>query len=65
LTFTFSKSINFFTCYGGGPDALPDELGIIVDATKEFMRMHGATFPDVWSYLERSGKASLQPQYSH
>jgi DNA polymerase I-like protein with 3'-5' exonuclease and polymerase domains len=51
-----TKSINFLLCYGGGPDALADDLGITVDAAKELMRQHEAAFPDVWSYLERSGK---------
>jgi DNA polymerase I-like protein with 3'-5' exonuclease and polymerase domains len=51
-----TKSINFLLCYGGGPDALADELGITVDAAKELMRQHEAAFPDVWGYLERSGK---------
>ena len=35
---------------------LADELGITVDAAKELMRLHEAAFPDVWGYLERSGK---------
>jgi DNA polymerase I-like protein with 3'-5' exonuclease and polymerase domains len=51
-----TKSINFLLCYGGGPDALADELGITVDAAKELMRLHEAAFPDVWGYLERSGR---------
>ena len=51
-----TKSINFLLCYGGGPDALADELGITVDAAKELMRQHEAAFPDVWGYLARSGK---------
>jgi len=51
-----TKSINFLLCYGGGPDALADELGITVDTAKELMRQHEAAFADVWGYLERSGK---------
>jgi DNA polymerase I-like protein with 3'-5' exonuclease and polymerase domains len=51
-----TKSINFLLCYGGGPDALADELGITVDAAKELMRLHEAAFSDVWGYLEDSGK---------
>jgi DNA polymerase I-like protein with 3'-5' exonuclease and polymerase domains len=51
-----TKSINFMLCYGGGPDALADELGITVDAAKELMHQHEAAFPDVWGYLDRSGK---------
>jgi DNA polymerase I-like protein with 3'-5' exonuclease and polymerase domains len=51
-----TKSINFLLCYGGGPDALADELGITVYAAKELMHQHEAAFPDVWGYLDRSGK---------
>jgi len=51
-----TKSINFLLCYGGGPAALADDLGITVDAAKELMRQHEVAFPDVWSYLENSGK---------
>jgi DNA polymerase I-like protein with 3'-5' exonuclease and polymerase domains len=55
-----TKSINFLLCYGGGPAALADDLGITVDAAKELMRQHEAAFPDVWSYLERSGKLAKE-----
>ena len=55
-----TKSINFLLCYGGGPAALADELGITVDAAKELMRQHEAAFPDVWGYLERSGKLAKE-----
>ena len=51
-----TKAINFLLCYGGGPDALADELGITVDAAKELMRQHEKAFPDVWGYLNRSGE---------
>lgn len=51
-----TKSINFLLCYGGGPDALADDLGITVDAAKKLMRQHEAAFPDVWGYLKRSGE---------
>ena len=50
-----TKAINFLLCYGGGPDALADQLGITVDAAKELMRKHEAKFPDVWKYLKLSG----------
>jgi DNA polymerase I-like protein with 3'-5' exonuclease and polymerase domains len=50
-----TKAINFLLCYGGGPDALADELDITVDAAKELMAKHEAAFPDVWGYLKRSG----------
>ena len=50
-----TKAINFLLCYGGGPDALADELDITVDAAKELMAKHEAAFPDVWGYLKKSG----------
>jgi DNA polymerase I-like protein with 3'-5' exonuclease and polymerase domains len=51
-----TKSINFLLCYGGGPAAIADELGITTDAAKELMRKHEAAFPDVWGFLDRLGK---------
>jgi DNA polymerase I-like protein with 3'-5' exonuclease and polymerase domains len=50
-----TKAINFLLCYGGGPDALADQLDISVDAAKELMKLHEEKFPDVWGYLRRSG----------
>jgi DNA polymerase I-like protein with 3'-5' exonuclease and polymerase domains len=51
-----TKAINFLLCYGGGPDALADELGISVDTAKELMRQHEKAFPEVWDYLRESGE---------
>jgi DNA polymerase I-like protein with 3'-5' exonuclease and polymerase domains len=51
-----TKAINFLLCYGGGPNALADELGISVDAAKELMKKHEEKFPDVWKYLRDSGE---------
>ncbi len=51
-----TKAINFLLCYGGGPDALADELGITVDAAKDLMRQHEKAFPIVWGYLKDSGE---------
>jgi DNA polymerase I-like protein with 3'-5' exonuclease and polymerase domains len=50
-----TKAINFMLCYGGGPDALADELDITVDAAKDLMRQHEKKFPIVWAYLKESG----------
>jgi len=50
-----TKAVNFLLCYGGGPDALADDLGITVDAAKELMKKHEAAFPDVWGFLRRAG----------
>jgi DNA polymerase I-like protein with 3'-5' exonuclease and polymerase domains len=51
-----TKAINFLLCYGGGPDALADELDITVDQAKELMQKHEKAFPDVWKYLRDSGE---------
>lgn len=51
-----TKAINFLLCYGGGPDALADELGITADAAKELMRQHEKAFPFVWKFLKESGE---------
>jgi DNA polymerase I-like protein with 3'-5' exonuclease and polymerase domains len=53
-----TKATNFLLCYGGGPDALADELGVTVDAAKELMELHESKFPDVWGFLYRSGEAA-------
>jgi DNA polymerase I-like protein with 3'-5' exonuclease and polymerase domains len=55
-----TKSINFLLCYGGGPDALADELGITVEAAKKLMQQHERAFPDVWGYLKDSGERAKQ-----
>lgn len=55
-----TKAINFLLCYGGGPDALADELGITVDAAKDLMKLHESKFPDVWGYLRRSGELAKE-----
>jgi DNA polymerase I-like protein with 3'-5' exonuclease and polymerase domains len=51
-----TKAINFLLCYGGGPDALADELGITKEEAKRLMKQHEAAFPDVWRYLRESGE---------
>lgn len=55
-----TKAINFLLCYGGGPDALADQLGITTDEAKELMKKHEAKFPDVWKYLRDSGDRAQQ-----
>ena len=57
-----TKAINFLLCYGGGPAALADDLGITEDAAKELMLKHEKAFPDVWKYLRNSG---LRAQETH
>ena len=59
-----TKAINFLLCYGGGPDALADELDITVDAAKELMKQHEAAFPDVWNFLYRSGEDAKRDKES-
>lgn len=51
-----TKATNFLLCYGGGPDALADEIGTTVDKAKELMKLHESKFPDVWGYLRQSGE---------
>lgn len=51
-----NKATNFLLAYGGGPNALADEIGVTVDAAKELMRLHESKFPDIWGYLKRSGE---------
>jgi DNA polymerase I-like protein with 3'-5' exonuclease and polymerase domains len=51
-----TKAINFLLCYGGGPAALADDLGITPERAKELMVQHEKAFPEVWAYLKRSGE---------
>jgi len=51
-----TKATNFLLCYGGGPDALADAIGVTLDEAKELMKLHESKFPDVWSFLRRSGE---------
>jgi DNA polymerase I-like protein with 3'-5' exonuclease and polymerase domains len=51
-----TKATNFLLAYGGGPNALADAIGVTVEVAKELMQLHESRFPDIWSYLERSGK---------
>jgi DNA polymerase I-like protein with 3'-5' exonuclease and polymerase domains len=54
-----NKSTNFLLCYGGGPSALADALGINLDDAKALYRLHESKFPDIWGYLKRSGKEAM------
>lgn len=54
-----NKSTNFLLCYGGGPSALADALGISLDDAKDLYRLHESKFPDIWGYLKRSGKEAM------
>jgi DNA polymerase I-like protein with 3'-5' exonuclease and polymerase domains len=55
-----AKALNFGLCYGSGPDALADALGITKDAAKELMELHEEKFPDIWSFLRRTGELAKQ-----
>jgi DNA polymerase I-like protein with 3'-5' exonuclease and polymerase domains len=55
-----TKSTNFLLCYGGGPDALADALGVSLEAAKELMQLHESKFPDIWGYLRRSGERAKE-----
>lgn len=51
-----NKATNFLLCYGGGPSALADALGITIDAAKILYKLHESKFPDIWGYLKWSGE---------
>jgi len=57
-----TKAINFMLCYGGGPDALADELDITKDDAIKLMKKHELAFPDVWQYLKESGERAQKLQ---
>jgi DNA polymerase I-like protein with 3'-5' exonuclease and polymerase domains len=51
-----NKSTNFLLCYGGGPSALADALGIAKGDAEDLYHLHESKFPDIWGYLKRSGQ---------
>lgn len=55
-----TKATNFLLAYGGGPSALADAIGKTLDEAKELMKLHEDKFPDIWSYLRRSGVLAKQ-----
>jgi DNA polymerase I-like protein with 3'-5' exonuclease and polymerase domains len=56
----YAKALNFGLCYGSGPDALADALGITKDAAKELMELHEEKFPDIWMFLRRTGEQAKE-----
>jgi len=55
-----NKATNFLLCYGGGPPALADALGVSLDEAKELYKLHESKFPDIWGYLKRSGELAKE-----
>lgn len=51
-----TKATNFLLCYGGGPSALADALGISLDDAKVLYKLHESKFSDIWGYLKWSGE---------
>jgi DNA polymerase I-like protein with 3'-5' exonuclease and polymerase domains len=51
-----TKAVNFLLAYGGGPQKLSQSIGVSLDEAKELMELHRQKFPDIWKYLEESGK---------
>ena len=50
-----NKATNFLLCYGGGPPALADALGVSLDEAYALYKLHEQKFPDIWGYLKLSG----------
>jgi DNA polymerase I-like protein with 3'-5' exonuclease and polymerase domains len=55
-----TKATNFLLCYGGGPKALADEIKKSEEVARGIMAIHRQKFPDVWAFLDRSGKLAVQ-----
>lgn len=53
-----NKSTNFLLAYGGTAHTLSERIGVTFDEAVELMALHEAKFPDIWAYLEASGKAA-------
>jgi DNA polymerase I-like protein with 3'-5' exonuclease and polymerase domains len=59
-----NKATNFLLAYGGGPAALGEAIGKTEVEAKELMRKHEAANPEVWAYLENSGKQAVKEMES-
>lgn len=55
-----TKAINFFLAYGGVATTLAERIGVTVEEAEEIMANHEAKFPEVWAYLEESGKQAVK-----
>lgn len=49
----YAKTINFGLMYGMGPFRLSHELGITMDAAKEFIEQYFAAYPEIRVYMDR------------
>jgi DNA polymerase-1 len=57
------KATNFKVAYGGAD--LSDDLGITKQESDDILRSHRTAFPDLWKYLEASGKYAEQNLCAH
>ncbi len=51
-----TKSINFLLAYGGGPSTLAKRIKKKMEKAQELMALHSSKFPQIWAYLDKSGK---------
>lgn len=51
-----NKSTNFLLAYGGTDFTLAQRIGVSRDEARELMHLHEQKNPEVWAYLDRSGK---------
>lgn len=51
-----AKAPNFLLAYGGGPLALAPKIGKTVKEAKVIMSLHERNNPNIWAYLDQSGK---------
>jgi DNA polymerase I-like protein with 3'-5' exonuclease and polymerase domains len=51
-----NKSTNFLLAYGGTYHTLAERLGVTQEEAQKLMALHEQKNPDVWAYLDKSGK---------
>jgi DNA polymerase I-like protein with 3'-5' exonuclease and polymerase domains len=51
-----NKSTNFLLAYGGEEFTLAERVGCTVEEARDLMILHESKFPDIWAYLNKSGK---------
>lgn len=54
-----NKSTNFLLAYGGTENKLAREIDSTKAEAKKLMELHSHKFPDIWKYLDESGKRAL------
>jgi DNA polymerase I-like protein with 3'-5' exonuclease and polymerase domains len=59
-----TKTLNFLLAYGGSAATLAARTGMTLAEAQHVCAVHQQKFPDIWNYLEKSGKLAKQTNES-